>query len=106
MAYYTVTLRCNKCQSQFRIHNVGPVLTNGIYKYCINCGNDGVYVSQDSDKDYWETLAENYDMSTESIKEFYDLWVQDKSGTPFNTFVNATKKLLKQMSLGSVGSGG
>lgn len=92
-----VTMRCVTCDSRFRVYTLVPYTSNGIYKYCPNCGSERVGIMQDTEADYWETLAESYQVTPDAIKLFYNLWIQDKSSKTFGDFVNITKKELAGM---------
>jgi peptide subunit release factor 1 (eRF1) len=84
---YRQTIKCLSCDTIVRVYRVvsAPTTQIGTLQYCPVCASEAK-VLKDDDLDYWEILAENYDMPIEIIKQLYEMW-DSKVHPRFGDFV-------------------
>lgn len=88
-----LTIACRSCLVQFRLVVPDKVLTNKGPQFCVYCGSQDVNPSQDTDRDYWEVLAESYGLPESILQMLYTSWVQSNEGhTKFKDYVEQTLK--------------
>lgn len=99
---FPVTVKCNNCDSTFRVYCIGPIMQTHKYKCCVCCGSNRIYVFIDTEQDYWEILAKSYNMTPEAIKVMYELWEPSDSTKTFAQHVKETRKLMSAIKKAAV----
>lgn len=71
-----VTIKCHDsvCGIMVRVYRIEPSTRIGAFKYCPVCGSTRVSAYMSAEVDQWESLARDYNMPVEVIKEVYKLW--------------------------------
>lgn len=64
-------------------------------RFCPYCGEQSVGTAQDTDQDFWEAMARDFELPIITLKKVYDMWTQ--VATPykyqhFAVFVNELKE--------------
>lgn len=47
-------------------------------QYCPICGHDRVGVTLDSEQDFWEAMAQTYNMKIKLLQLLYDMWLEEQ----------------------------
>jgi len=69
-----LTITCATCKSVWRVQRSSKAVTYGPPSYCMTCGNPTVSITQDSDLDCDEVLAESFNLSITNFNKLYELW--------------------------------
>lgn len=72
---HKLTVHCNKCGSTYRVERQLPVtIIPNLPHYCMLCGSHACTAIHNADEDYWELLADTYNMPPKLIREIYAVW--------------------------------
>lgn len=76
-----LTIDCLACHSQYRLVVPDKPTVQAPPAFCCYCGAQKVNQHPpDADQDLWEIMSEEYHLSVDILKLFYDAWNQNNEG--------------------------